>query len=77
MKTCPTCHRLTDAASEGIVQAVIATRPHAGPAQARHIARLEAALAEAQAWIAAKCTIKGCWKSKYEALLVSTGKGTG
>lgn len=69
MKTCPTCYRPTDAASEGIVQAVIATRPSAGPAQARHIARLETALTEAQAWILAKCTIAGCWKSKYAKLV--------
>ena len=64
--SCPTCGRPTDAATEGIVQARIATRPMAGPAQARHIARLETALGEAHAWLRAKCTIAGCWKSKYE-----------
>lgn len=63
---CPTCGQPTDAATEGVVQARIATRPHAGPAQARRITRVETALREAHAWIMAKCTIEGCWKSKYE-----------
>ena len=63
---CPTCGRPTDAATEGIVQARIASRPMAGPAQARYITRLETELREANAWIAAKCTIAGCWKSKAE-----------
>ena len=66
--TCPTCSQPTDRDAEAIIQARIATRPYAGPAQARHIGRLERALTEANRWIAAKCTIAGCWKSKYEAL---------
>ena len=47
-RTCPTCHRPTDTDSEGLVQATIATRPDAGPAQARHIGNLERQLAEAR-----------------------------
>ena len=65
--SCPTCSHPTTPDSEGLVQGPH-SRPYAGPAQARHIARLEEELAAAHAWIAAKCTITGCWRSKCEAL---------
>ena len=102
-RTCPTCSQETDKNSEAIVQARIATRPMAGPAQARRLTKLEAELTktkrkqkettvvaspeqwavvetalegqvaileerliEKEKWINAKCTISGCWKSKYE-----------
>ena len=50
-RTCPTCSQPTRG-NEGVVQARIASRPDAGPAQARHIGNLERQLAEAQAGIA-------------------------
>ena len=68
MSHCPTCSQPTDANAEALVQARIATRPNAGPAQARHIAALTQERQGLLAWLRAKCTIAGCWKSKYERL---------
>lgn len=69
METCPTCSQVTDKYTEDLVQARLATRPFANPSQVRHITKLESELKTANAWINAKCTIAGCWKSKYEALV--------
>ncbi len=69
MKTCPTCSQVIDKHTEGLLQARIATRPFASPGQVRHITKLESELKTANAWINAKCTIAGCWKSKYESLV--------
>lgn len=41
MRTCPTCSQVTDKYTEGLVQARLATRPFASPAQARYITKLE------------------------------------
>ncbi len=62
---CPTCSQALSRNDAALVQARIATRPFAGPAQARYITRLEAALVETYGWVRAKCTIGGCWKSAY------------
>ncbi|KKL84802.1 hypothetical protein LCGC14_1830420 [marine sediment metagenome] len=43
---CPTCAQLIRRDLEGATKARIATRPDAGPAQARHIVRLEQRVAE-------------------------------
>jgi NMD protein affecting ribosome stability and mRNA decay len=69
MKTCPTCSQVTDKYTEGLLQARLATRPFASPGQVRYITKLESELKAANTWINAKCTIAGCWKSKYEALI--------
>ncbi len=65
MNTCPTCSQVTDKYTSDLVRARLATRPFASPGQVRHITKLESELKAANAWIDAKCTIAGCWKSKY------------
>ena len=72
--TCPTCSQVVNADTEGLIQARIASRPDSGPAQARHITRLQTELTQANAWINAKCTISGCWRSKYEELVQQLNK---
>ena len=69
VKTCPTCSQVTDKHTSDVVQARLATRPFTSPGQVRHITKLESELKVANAWINAKCTIAGCWKSKYKELV--------
>lgn len=75
MKTCPTCSQVTDKYTEGLVQARLATRLFANPGQVRYTTKLESELKTANAWINAKCTIAGCWKSKYETLVAELKEG--